>query len=68
MKALPIFQSLPPEVDEAKLANALKESAMPCKVVRDGRSSVKISPTCEKINHEAVRHFVAGFASGYLAF
>lgn len=68
MKALPIFQPLPPEVDEAKLADALKESAMPCKVVRDGRSSVKISPECDNLSHVAIKSFVAGFAAGYFAF
>jgi hypothetical protein len=68
MKALPIFQNLRPEIDEMKLAVALSESAMPCKVVRDGRSSVKISPTCDKVNPEAVKQFVAGFVAGYLAF
>jgi hypothetical protein len=68
MKALPIFESLRPEIDERKLSDALSDANMPCKVMRDGRSSVKLSPTCDKVNPEAVKSFVAGFNAGYFAF
>lgn len=68
MKPLPIFYPLPPGVDESKLESALKESSMPCKVIRDGRSSVKICPTNETVLPDSVRKFVDGFAAGYMAF
>lgn len=68
MKSLPVFHPLRPEIGEDKLAAALKDSAMPCKVVRDGRESVKISPECDKLNRDSIKSFVAGFNAGYFAF
>lgn len=68
MKPLPIFTPFSQAIDAAKLCAALREAGIPCKVQRDGKDSVKIRPESEKTKPEAVRNFVAGFASGYMAF
>jgi hypothetical protein len=68
MKALPVFQNLRPEICETKLEAALRESDMPCKVVRDGRESVKLLPANDGLDRVAIKHFVAGFNAGYFAF
>lgn len=68
MKALPVFQNLRPEICESKLEAALKDSAIPCKVVRDGRDSVKLLPENDSLDRVAIKNFVAGFNAGYFAF
>lgn len=68
MKSLPLFQQLRPEISESKLEAALKDSAIPCKVVRDGRDSVKLLPENDGVDRVAIKHFVAGFNAGYFAF
>ncbi len=68
MKIRPIIQSLIPAIDAEKLSLALSESAMPCKVVRYERSSVKIYPDHPEPNRIAIKSFTAGFSAGYFAF
>lgn len=68
MKALPVFFPLKSTIDEAKLAVALNDAGLACKVVRDAKGSVKLSPASDKTCREAIRHFSAGFDAGYFAF
>ena len=68
MKSLPVFFPLQSTIDEAKLSTSLRDAGLACKVKRDAKGSVKLSPESEKTCPEAIRNFVAGFDAGYFAF
>ncbi len=72
MKSTPIFSPLPSAICELKLAAALRDSGIACKVARHDRATVKITlPAGTDPREKAdsfVETFVAGFAAGYLAF